>query len=106
MPKLGESGAVVRRPFARRREYRGETMVGLTRVEGLRSDSMVITETAEAGSLECPFAPLGEVGKIGGVPPGERLRISNFSRRVALAIAARDPHDTAIHYVPDGNIDR
>ena len=26
--------------------------------------------------------------------------------RVALAIEARDPQDTAIHYVPDGDIDR
>jgi fatty-acyl-CoA synthase len=81
-------------------------MAGLTRVEGLRSDSLVITETADAALLARPLRSLADIEEIERVPLGERLRINNFSRRVALAIAVRDPHDTAIHYVPDGNIDR
>src|SRR3954469_3384684 len=81
-------------------------MVALSRVEGLRTDSSVISETADAALLSRPFRSLADIEEIERVPLEERLRIDNFSRRVALAIEARNPGDTAIHYVPDGDINR
>jgi fatty-acyl-CoA synthase len=56
--------------------------------------------------LSRPLRCLADIEEIERVLLQERLRIDNFSRRVALAIDARRPDDVAIHYVPDGNIDR
>ena len=81
-------------------------MAALTRVEGPRAHSSVIPETADAALLSQPLRSLAEIEEIERVPLEERLRIDNFSRRVALAIEARNPGDTAIHYVPDGDINR
>jgi fatty-acyl-CoA synthase len=81
-------------------------MVALTHVEGLRAHSSVISETADAALLSRPLRSLADIEEIECVPLDGRLRIDNFSHRVALAIEARDPGDTAIHYVPDGDINR
>jgi fatty-acyl-CoA synthase len=81
-------------------------MVALTRVEGLRAHSSVIAETADAALLGRPLRSLADIEDIERVPLGERLRIDNFSHRIALAIEVRNPGDTAIHYVPDGDVDR
>jgi fatty-acyl-CoA synthase len=81
-------------------------MVALTPVEGLRAHSSVISETADAALLGQPLRSLADIEDIERVPLEQRLRIDNFSHRVALAIEARDPVDTAIHYVPDGDINR
>src|SRR5712691_7264650 len=81
-------------------------MVALTRVEGLRAHSSVIADTADAALLSRPLRSLADIEEIECVPLEGRLRIDNFSRRVALAIEARDPADTAIHYVPDGDVNR
>src|SRR5882757_6942431 len=81
-------------------------MVALTRVEGLRAPSSVLSETADAALLRRPLRSLADIEEIERVPLEERLRIDDFSHRVALAIEARDPGETAIHYVPDGDINR
>src|SRR5713226_2683034 len=81
-------------------------MVALTRVEGLRAPSSVLSETADAALLSQPLRSLADIEEIERVPLEERLQIDNFSRRVALAIEARHPDDSAIHYVPDGDVDR
>src|SRR5438445_6659327 len=81
-------------------------MVALTRVEGPRTGSLVISETADAALLSRPLRSLADIEEIESVPLDQRLRIDNFSHRVALAIEARDSDDTAIHYIPDGDIDR
>jgi fatty-acyl-CoA synthase len=81
-------------------------MVALTHVEGLQARLSVISETADAALLSQPLRSLADIEEIERVPLERRLRIDNFSHRVALAIEARDPRDTAIHYVPDGDINR
>jgi fatty-acyl-CoA synthase len=81
-------------------------MVALTRVESLRPHSSVISETADAALVSRPLRSLADIEEIERVPLEERLRIDNFSRRIALAIEARNPDDSAIHYVPDGDVDR
>ena len=88
------------------REHNGETMLASMRVEGLQADAAVIAETADAALLSRPLRSLADIEDIERVPLAERLRIDNFCHRVALALEARDPKDTAIHYVPDGDIDR
>ena len=76
------------------------------RIECPQADAAVIAETADATLLSRPLRSLADIEAIESVPLAERLRIDNFCHRVALAIEARDPQDTAIHYVPDGDIDR
>jgi fatty-acyl-CoA synthase len=84
----------------------GETTMALMRIECPQADAAVIAETADATLLSRPLRSLADIEAIESVPLAERLRIDNFCHRVALAIEARDPQDTAIHYVPDGDIDR
>ena len=91
---------------ARRGSMTGETTMALMRIECPQADAAVIAETADAALLSRPLRSLADIEEIERVPLDERLRIDNFSHRVALAIEARDPEDTAIHYVPDGDIDR
>ena len=88
------------------REHDGETTMALMRVKGPQADAAVIAETADATLLSRPLRSLVDIEDIESVPLAERLRIDNFCHRIALAIEARNPHDTAIHYVPDGDIDR
>src|SRR5262245_17580104 len=82
----------------------GWIMVSLTPVKGLRADSVVITETADAELLARPLHSQADIEEIERVPLDRRLRIDNFSRRIALALEARNPGETAIHYVPDGDV--
>ena len=91
---------------ARRGSMTGETTMALMRIECPQADAAVIVETADATLLSRPLRSLADIEAIESVPLAERLRIDNFCHRVALAIEARDPQDTAIHYVPDGDIDR
>ena len=87
---------------ARRGSMTGETTMALMRIECPQADAAVIAETADATLLSRPLRSLADIEAIESVPLAERLRIDNFCHRVALAIEARDPQDTAIHYVPDG----
>jgi fatty-acyl-CoA synthase len=66
----------------------------------------VVPETADAALLERPLRSLADIESIERTPLDERLKVADFSRRVDLGLAARDPDDTAIFYVPDGNVDR
>ncbi|MBX9840385.1 MAG: acyl-CoA synthetase [Xanthobacteraceae bacterium] len=49
---------------------------------------------------------LADIEDIERVPLDQRIRIDNFSRRVALALEARAADEIAIHYVPDGDVGR
>jgi fatty-acyl-CoA synthase len=81
-------------------------MVVLTRVEGLRAHSFVISETADATLLSMPLRSLADIEEIERVPLEGRLRIDNFLHRIALAFDARKPAEIAIHYVADGAPER
>jgi fatty-acyl-CoA synthase len=66
----------------------------------------VIPETADADLMARPLCSLADIAAIERVPLAERLAVIDFSRRIALALAARDPADTALFYVPDGDVER
>src|SRR5262249_50047487 len=66
----------------------------------------LVPETAEAHLLNMPLRSLADVEEIERVPLNERLKVVNFSKRVDLALAARDPDDIAISYIEDGDIGR
>jgi fatty-acyl-CoA synthase len=68
--------------------------------------TLVVPETADAALLDTELRSVVDVEAIERTPLGERLTIVDFTRRVALALAARDAGDTAIFYVPDGDFDR
>jgi fatty-acyl-CoA synthase len=68
--------------------------------------TLVVPETADAALLDQPLRSVVDVEAIERTPLEERLTIVDFSRRVALALDARHAEDTAIFYVPDGDIDR
>ena len=61
----------------------------------------VVPETADAELLSLPLRSVADVEEIEKVPLEERLKITNFSQRIDLALAARDPDDIAIAYVED-----
>jgi fatty-acyl-CoA synthase len=65
----------------------------------------VVPGTADAELLARPLRDLGDIECIERVPLGHRLSIVDFHQRIALALAARNPGDTAIHFIPDGDID-
>ncbi|HEY4919542.1 MAG TPA: AMP-binding protein, partial [Xanthobacteraceae bacterium] len=65
----------------------------------------VIAETADAALMARPLRSLADVEAIERTPLAQRLAVVDFSRRVALALAARDPADTALFYVPDGDVE-
>src|SRR6202521_2909347 len=66
----------------------------------------VVPETADAALLGGPLRSIADVEAIERTPFDERLAVVDFSQRIALALAARDPADTAIFFVPDGDVDR
>jgi fatty-acyl-CoA synthase len=68
--------------------------------------SRVIPETADADLLSLPLRSIADVEQIERVPLEQRLMITNFMRRIDLALAARDPNDIAISYVEDGDVGR
>jgi fatty-acyl-CoA synthase len=67
---------------------------------------VVVSETADAVLLDQPLRCLADVEAIERIPLDSRLGIVDISQRIALGMAARDPGDTAIFYVPDGDVDR
>jgi fatty-acyl-CoA synthase len=70
-----------------------------------RGATAVVPETADAALLDQPLRCLADIEAIERVPLDERLGIVDISQRIALGLAAHDPGDTAIFYVPDGNVD-
>jgi fatty-acyl-CoA synthase len=81
-------------------------MVGVSDLSGPRAPSVVVPQTADAALLDRPLRSIADIVAIERMPLDEHLTIVNFSRRVALALEARDPDDAAIFYVPDGDVDR
>jgi fatty-acyl-CoA synthase len=71
-----------------------------------RGKRSVVPQTADAALLEMPLRCVADVEAIEAVPLDSRLRMVDISHRVACGLAARDPNDTAIFYVPDGEVDR
>ena len=61
-------------------------------------------ETADQALLDRPLRSLEDIEAIEKTPLEERLKIVNFSQRVDIALAARRSQDTAIYYVPDGDV--
>jgi fatty-acyl-CoA synthase len=68
--------------------------------------ALVVPETADALLLDRQLRSVADVEAIERTPLEERLTVVDFTRRVALALAARHAADTAIFYVPDGDVDR
>jgi len=68
--------------------------------------TLVVPETADADLLDRQLRSIADVEAIERTPLEERLTVVDFTRRVALALAAHHAGNTAIFYVPDGDIDR
>jgi hypothetical protein len=72
-----------------------------------REDSgVIVPETADATLLDQPLRGLADVEAIERIPLESRLKIVDISQRITLGLAARRPDETAIFYVPDGDVDR
>ena len=71
---------------------------------GLQKEGHTPLETADQALLDRPLRSIADVERIERTPLDERLKITDFSRRVELALAARNPDDTAIFYVADGEV--
>src|SRR5713226_8838694 len=72
-----------------------------------RQDAVVVVpETADAALLNQPLRCLADVEAIERIPLDGRLGVVDISQRIALGLAARNPGDTAIFYVSDGDVDR
>ena len=72
-----------------------------------RQDAMVVVpETADADLLNQPLRCLADVEAIERIPLDGRLGVVDISQRIALGLAVRNPGDTAISYVSDGDVDR
>jgi fatty-acyl-CoA synthase len=71
-----------------------------------RKRPSVIVETADADLLARPLRSLADIEAIERVAVEGRIAVSDFSRRIALGLAARAPEDVAISYVPDGDVGR
>jgi fatty-acyl-CoA synthase len=56
--------------------------------------------------LSLPLRSNSDIEAIERVPLSDRLTVTDFCKRIDFAIAARDPDDTAIHFVFDGDVDR
>jgi fatty-acyl-CoA synthase len=78
----------------------------MDRSASLRKRPSVIAQTADAELLARPLRSLADIAAIERVPLEARIGVSDFSQRIALGLAARAPDDTAITYVPDGDVDR
>jgi fatty-acyl-CoA synthase len=65
----------------------------------------IVPGTADAELLARPLRGLSDIERIERVPLDERLSIVDFHQRITLALAARNRDDTAIHFIPDGDID-
>jgi fatty-acyl-CoA synthase len=79
----------------------------MTSLTGMIPDGFnVIPETADPALLSRPLRSLQDIEAIERVSVVQRVGIADFSNRITLALQARDQHDVAIHYVPDGNVER
>jgi fatty-acyl-CoA synthase len=65
----------------------------------------IVPGTADADLLARPLRNLSDIECIERIPLANRLSIDDFYQRIALALAARNRDDTAIHFIPDGDID-
>jgi fatty-acyl-CoA synthase len=65
----------------------------------------IVPGTADAELLARPLRDLSDIECIEYVPLDNRLSIVDFYQRIALALAARKSDDTAIHFIPDGDVD-
>ncbi|HWM68301.1 MAG TPA: acyl-CoA synthetase [Steroidobacteraceae bacterium] len=72
----------------------------------LTERTLVVPETADAALLDKQLRSVTDVEAIERTPLEERLTVVDFTQRVALALAARHAADTAIFYVPDGDVER
>src|ERR1019366_2982526 len=70
----------------------------------LQKEGHAPLETADRALLDRPLRSIADVEEIELTPLDERLKITNFTRRVELALAARNPDDTAIFYVAGGEV--
>jgi fatty-acyl-CoA synthase len=75
-------------------------------ISPMDSPEGVVTQTADADLLRKPLRGIADVEAIEQIPLDQRLRVVDISHRVAYGLASRDPSDTAIFYVPDGNVER
>lgn len=75
-------------------------------ISGESSETLVVPTTADAALLDTELFSIGDIEAIERTPLDERLTVVDFSQRVRLALEMRDPNDTAIHYVPDGDVNR
>lgn len=66
----------------------------------------VVTKTADAELLRSPLRTSADVAAIERVPLEERLRVVDFYERLSLALQARDSAETAIAFIPDGDVYR
>jgi fatty-acyl-CoA synthase len=74
--------------------------------EAAESTDRLVSQTADVTLLSLPLRSLADIESIERTPLSERLAVANFCERVDLAIAARDPDETAIYFVTDGDVDR
>jgi fatty-acyl-CoA synthase len=65
----------------------------------------VVPDTADAELLALALRDLNDVERIERIPLENRLSVVDFYRRITLALAARERDETAIHFIPDGNVD-
>ena len=63
-------------------------------------------ETTDPELLDRPLSGLADIEAIETTPLEDRLKIVDFSMRIDLALTARNPRDTGIFYVPDGDVGR
>lgn len=70
-----------------------------------RAPLQVITATADPALLDTELKSIADIEKIEAVPLEQRLTIVDFVERIRLALKAREPNDTAISYIPNGDID-
>ncbi|HEY3657263.1 MAG TPA: AMP-binding protein [Steroidobacteraceae bacterium] len=65
----------------------------------------VVPGTADAELLARPLRDLGDIEHIERIPLENRLSVVDFYQRIILALAAHNRDDTAIHFIPDGDVD-
>jgi fatty-acyl-CoA synthase len=65
----------------------------------------IVPGTADAVLLARPLRDLSDIERIESVPLDNRLSVVDFYQRIALALAACNRDDTAIHFIHDGDID-
>jgi fatty-acyl-CoA synthase len=65
----------------------------------------IVPGTADADLLARPLRDLSDIECIERVPLDKRLPIVDFHQRIALGLVARKTDDTAIHFIPDGDVD-